>query len=158
MSDNLFQVVVKVYDILKENGALPFLIGESMKEGAVFKEADRLQLGVRAEEIEGKTDEITAILKEEFDEVVAIELPYNFIRGWTIADGGFSVLIAGYFVMGEMRYCPFTKKPGNLIFPNELLEKMKKKRVGSKHIEMPTPQEDYLNHTFKDGSFAVEEI
>ena len=159
MAKNLYEVIGKLNSIFKKHNVEHFLITESAKK-IDPDEVESFALGVKWEEVEGKMDDIFDDLADEFDNIKTIKAPYSYDRAFKFIDGGITYVIAAYFLMGDNRFCPFRKSGKSLTFPDAMLDKMKKLRVGNKYLKVPTPVEDYLKVTFdeKTGKYKAKEF
>ena len=149
---SLMTTVSKVKKICDESGLDLFLIGDSAK-GVDTKDDKVFMFGCKAEDFE-KIGEQPFVFGEKIE---GAKIDFVDNRAFKIRDTeGNLVIIAAYFLDGDMRYCPYSNKKGSLRFPDALLDEMKKKKIGTKYFYIPTPIEDYLTATFtEDGKFNV---
>ena len=120
-------------------------------------------VGVKAEDFVKKTTEIAEALNKEFAEVGGVAQDIfskkGFTRAFKLNFEKFLVVVAAYFTDGENRICPFTVNEMALTFPVELLDDMKKKKIGNKWFPIPSPIEDYLEATyFEDGRMKKQMV
>jgi len=141
---SLMVTVGRVKKICDEVGLELFLIGDSAK--GVDTKADKVfMFGCKAEDFE-KIGDQPFIFGDNFPEM-KIEFVDN--RAFKIKDeDGNVIILAAYFLDRDTRYCPYKNQKGSLQFPDELLVDMKKKKIGNKYFDIPTPVGEYLDATF----------
>lgn len=158
MNKKIHQVLDLIQKIFKNHGIDVFLIADSVLVED-WKKENKLMLGFKFEAFEEYDVDVVNDLIENFGNVECIKKPFDYERAFKFNCDGINVILAGYFLKDEIRYCPFSDVKKNLVFESALLDDMKKKRIGNKFVFVPTPVEEYVESTFNDdGKYIIRNV